>query len=117
MDPVGGILDHTDLIRLMGSVNEREHLGSCVLLVASEVFWLFRQTVWCFTCSFRQMSWAVWECGRTNPSDLKLKHCTAKQTKSSHNVKTESRFIDQKLSLVFLNLMKEDYMKSTEVQN
>lgn len=32
---------------------------------------------------------------------LKIKHCTAKQTKSSHNVKTDSRFTDQKLSLVF----------------
>lgn len=82
--------------------NERENLGSCVPYIATEVFWLFRQTVWCVMCSFRQASLAIWEYWRKNPSYLKIKHCTAKQTKSSHNVKTDSKFIDKKLSLVFL---------------
>lgn len=63
------------------------------------------------------MSLAIWEYWRTNPSYLRIKHCTAKQTKSSHNVKTDSRFIDKKLSLVFFKPHEEDYMKSTEVQN
>jgi len=80
--------------------NERENLGSCVLCIATAVFCLFRHTVWCFTGSFREMSLAVWKYWRTNPSYLK--HCTAKQTKPSHNVKTDSGFIDWKLSLVFL---------------